>query len=282
MSPDAAKTVQSLQRAAERNRTDPYLQGSLLRLPDYGQLVMTGDLHGHQRNFQKLQRFCRLEQTPIRHVILHELIHAETAIAGQPDMSHELLIAAAAWKTQYPDQVHFLQSNHELAQRNNHEITKAGRAVLQDFRAGVVQTYGPDADLVLQAINDFISTLPLAAVTPNRVFLAHSLPEPDRFDPALLACPLQQLDLSDAGPVHQFVWGRVRTAQQAEQLAAILQADCFIIGHEPQEQGFILLHDRVIVLASDHSHGVFLPFDLRKPYSPADLLKNIQSFVAVN
>ncbi|MEK7732058.1 MAG: hypothetical protein AAB363_09420, partial [Planctomycetota bacterium] len=46
--------------AARLNREDPLLRGSLLVFPNYGQVVMTGDMHGHRRNFEKLKRYCDL------------------------------------------------------------------------------------------------------------------------------------------------------------------------------------------------------------------------------
>lgn len=281
MSSETARAIDCLKQATKLNRDDPYLQGCVLMLPDYGQVVMTGDFHGHQRNFEKLQRFCRLDQTPIRHVMLHELIHAEPVNPQEPDMSHRLLLAAVEWKMQFPDQVHFLQSNHDLAQLNSNPITKGGRSALDQFCRGIAQTYADDAELVLRAIGEFITSLPLAGKTANRVFLSHAMPDVDQFDPSLLAQPVGQLDLSRSGPVHKFVWGRVRSAEQLERLAGLLDVNCFIVGHEPQEDGYALLHDRAIVLASDHNHGVFLPFDLKKPQSPAELARRIRKFVAV-
>ena len=281
MSSDASSAAKCFREAAELNRKDAYLKGSQLVLPDYGQLVMTGDMHGHQRNFDKLKRYCQLERTAIRHVILHELIHEDLVGLNDSDMSHQLLLAAAAWKVEYPEQVHFLQSNHELAQLNGHEITKAGRSVLRDFDGGLSQTYGGDAQTVSDAIDEFIKSLPAAARTVNRVFLAHSLPNPETFDPSILEQPLDEQDLSDGGPIGTLVWSRINAAEKFEQLAEMLDVDTFIIGHEPQEDGFRLLHDRVIVLASDHNHGVFLPFDLKKSCTALGLVKQIRKFVAV-
>ncbi len=281
MSADAASAAECFREAAELNRQDPYLKGSQLMLPDYGQLVMTGDMHGHQRNFDKLKRYCQLERTALRHVILHELIHEDLAGLNDTDMSHRLLLAAAAWKVEYPEQVHFLQSNHELAQLNGHEITKAGRSVLRDFDGGLSQTYGGGAQIVSDAIDEFIRSLPAAARTVNRVFLAHSLPDPETFDASMLDIPLDRQDLSDGGPIGSLVWSRINAAEKFEQLAEMLDVDTFIIGHEPQEDGFCLLHDRVIVLASDHNHGVFLPFDLKKACTAPELVQHIRKFVAV-
>jgi len=39
--------------------------------------------------------------------------------------------------------------------------------------------------------------------------------------------------------------------------------------------------DRLIILASDHNHGTFLPFDLSKTADAEHLIQNIRKFVAV-
>src|SRR5262245_65915098 len=134
---------------------------------------MTGDLHGHRRNFEKLRRYAMLERAAGRHVILHELIH-RWDVPDRPDDSHRLLLEAARYKCDFPEQVHFLQSNHELSQLTSHQILKGGRAVLEDFERVVRQTYGASGGAVYQAILDFIASFPIAARTPNRVWISHS------------------------------------------------------------------------------------------------------------
>ena len=95
---DAAQAADILKEAAQLNLTDPLRRGALLEFPNYGQLVMTGDLHGHRRNFEKLRRFCDLEHFVPRHVILHEIIHEEIDGLEAVDRSFEVLIQAAKWK----------------------------------------------------------------------------------------------------------------------------------------------------------------------------------------
>jgi hypothetical protein len=41
------------------------------------------------------------------------------------------------------------------------------------------------------------------------------------------------------------------------------------------------VHDRLIILASDHNHGVFLPFDLRKKLALPDLQRLIRPLASV-
>ena len=276
---DATRAAEAYLEAARLNREDPLLEGSMLVFPDYGQLVMTGDLHGHRRNLEKLKRYCDLEHFSPRHVILHEIIHEEVESLTAHDMSHEVLLKTAEWKCEFPDQLHFLQSNHELAQLNRHEITKNGRVVTMDFEEGVLDTYGPAGHAVLDAISIFIGSFPLAGRTSNRVLLSHSLPGPrdlPAFDASVLSRVPTAADLQDRGSGHALVWGRYHTAATLDALQEVLDVDYFICGHQPQEAGYDVLHDRMLILASDHNHGVFLPFDLRKPVTIDSLIGNIR------
>lgn len=281
---DAVRAVEILCQAAQYNREDPLLDGSLLRFPNYGQVVMTGDLHGHRRNFERLQSFCNLENAGARHVMLHELIHEEVVGINDLDTSHELLLAAAQWKCEFPDQIHFLLSNHELSQLNSDEITKNGRVVTAHYSKSVRNAYGPDGDRVLEAMNELFRSLPLAGRTANRVFLSHSLPSPrllPAFDPTVVSRPLAEADLRDRGSAHAMVWGRYHTEGALEALCELLDVDYFICGHQPQETGYDILHDRMIIIASDHNHGVFLPVDLKSDMTLKRLTAAIRPFAAI-
>ncbi len=281
---DAAAAADVFQQAAALNREDPLRDGSLLMFPDYGQLVMTGDLHGHDRNFARLKKFCDLERTPIRHVMLHEIIHAEPDAPLVPDYSHKVLLEAAQWKIDFPDQVHFMQSNHELSQLTGKEICKGGRIVTFDFERGLAEDYGYDSAKVLEAICEYIASLPLAGRTANRIMISHSLPnnrEVANFDPTVLDRIPEPADLHEGGSAYTLVWGRNQSPETLNTLAEQFDVDTFICGHQPQEDGFEVRHDRLIILASDHNHGVFLPFDLKKSYTTAELAKLVRPFAAI-
>lgn len=276
--------AETLLEAAALNREDPLLQGSLLVFPNYGQLVMTGDLHGHRRNFEKLRRFCDLQHYAPRHVILHEIIHEEVVSLVGRDFSHEVLIDAARWKCEFPDQVHFLLSNHELAQLVGNEISKNGRVVTLAFEESVHQAYGRQGEQVMNAIHEFIHSYPLAGRTPNRVMVSHSLPgtrELPTFDSSVLERVPTQQDLGDAGSAHAMVWGRYQTAPAIQSLREMFDVDYFVCGHQPQEMGYDVLHERMIILASDHNHGVFMTIDLSKPATLESLTKHIRPFASL-
>lgn len=281
---DAAQAADVFLNAAELNRTDPLLKGATLEFPNYGQLVMTGDLHGHRRNFERLQRYCDLEHFAPRHVILHEIIHEELATPDARDDSHEVLLEAAQWKVDFPDQVHFLMGNHDIAQLTGSEITKNGRLVTVDFEDAVEQSYGKYGSQAMDAIRAFLYSLPLAARTPNRVFISHSLPSPrdyPAFDASVLTRKVTADDLADRGSGHLLVWGRYQTAEELASLKELLDADFFICGHQPQETGYDVLHDCMIIIASDHNHGVFLTIDLSKPATLESLTRAVRPLAAI-
>lgn len=280
---DADKACEVLREAAQLIREDPNRKHSLLTFPAAGQLVVTGDMHGNLRNFEKLKRFCALDSSPGRSVILHELIHAEISGAGELDRSIELLIEAAAWKCAHPDNVFFMQSNHELAQLRGQEITKGGRSVLLDFELGVRDLFHEKTGDVLDAVCDYIASLPLGVRTENGVFIAHSLPDPlliDQFDLTLFDRDPSPADLEPGGAAYALVWGRFHTPDVVDHFATRLGVESFIVGHTPQETG----HDRIgklLIIASDHNHGVFLPIDLSKKYTTKDLERALRKFVSV-
>ena len=270
--------------AARLNREDPLLRGSLLVFPNYGQVIMTGDIHGHRRNFEKLKRYCDLGRLGARHVILHELIHEDVPSLSAKDTSHELMLDAARWKCEFPDQVHFLLSNHELAQVMQNEISKNGRIVTIAFEESLRDAFGAGSENVLAAICTFIRSFPLAGRTANRVMLSHSVPGPRElpaFDATVLSRILSDDDLDDGGSAHALVWGRYHTEGVLSTLRELFDVDYFICGHQPQETGYDVLHDRMVILASDHNHGVFLPLDLSKPVSLDILTKSIRPLAAV-
>ena len=280
---DVRSACRTLREAAQLNLDDPNRRGALLTFGSAGQLVMTGDMHGHLGNFEKLQRYCALDRSPGRCVVLHELIHKEPDAAGAPDLSIDLLLQAAAWKCEYPDNVFFLQSNHELSQLCGHEITKGGRCVLADFERGVATRFGSDFADVLAAVNAYIASLPLGARLANGIFLSHSLPDAlyvDHFDLSVFEREPTSEDMQPGGSAYALVWGRFQTPEVVDAFASRLGVELFIVGHTPQEMGYARI-GRMLILASDHAHGVFLPIDLSRKYTPDELDQNIRKFVSV-
>ena len=61
-----------------------------------------------------------------------------------------------------------------------------------------------------------------------------------------------------------------------------MNAQMLITGHQPQESGFTTNGHKHLIIASDHSQGVFLPMDLSETYDIETLVGRLQKFVALS
>jgi hypothetical protein len=274
---DPDTVIDLLDKAAAANRQTTGRRGSVIDLPESGQLVMTGDLHDHAANLQRILAYSRLEEQPNRYLVLHEVIHGPNLVNGA-DLSVRTLVRVAALKAAYPDQVILLQSNHELAQRTGHSIFKGAVDVVEAFENGLSFLFGPDAADVHQAFNNYVASLPLAAAAPGGVMACHSLPAPRKlelFDPAVLDREPTEDDLVSAGSASLMVWGRHHGQPVADQLGQAWGVSTFVMGHQPAEMGYQPQGETMLILASDHDHGVLLPIDLARPAARDDMLHHL-------
>src|SRR5206468_1282953 len=92
--------------------------------------------------------------------------------------SWRTLYRAAELKCDFPDQVHFLLANHDLAQIQGFGIMKAGQSVCEAFTAGVKRDFAASGggSSVNVAITEFLLYLPLAIRTHTGIFFCQSLP----------------------------------------------------------------------------------------------------------
>ena len=274
---DAQAVTDLFRRAEQTNLQTPGRVGAVVNLPDTGRLLMTGDLHDNAQNYQRLLKLARLDETRDNRIILHEVIHGPDLVNGM-DLSIRMLARVAALKCRYPDQVHVLQSNHELAQLRGEGILKEGRNTIESFDDGVDFLFGHRADAVRDAMNGYLRSLPLAVRCANGVFLSHSIPSNSkmrRFDPAVIDRVPSEEDLSVKGDVYHMVWGRNQNQATADTLAEAWGCKQFVMGHQPAEMGFEPIGETMLVLASDHNHGVALPIDLSRTYDQEQLIEAI-------
>jgi Calcineurin-like phosphoesterase len=286
MHPSADHVVETFGTAADENRIEPLRQDQVINLPADGELWMTGDLHDHRRNFEKLIRAANLEENPQRHLVLHELIHGDHYDANGAEESWITLYRAAELKCDFPQQVHFMLANHDLAQIHGKGIMKAGLSVCEAFTKGVKKAFEGQHNVVTVAISEFLLSLPLAIRAPNGIFCCHSLPTDDQidgFDFSIFDRPLAGPDYAQrTGPVYQLIWGRNMSPATVDKFAEKVGANLILTGHQPQESGYAVNGDKQLILASDHNQGVFLPIDLAEQYTLDDLVGRIQRFVAVD
>lgn len=285
MSPSAERVIETFEIACEENHVNSLRQHNVVHLPMEGELWMTGDIHDHRRNYEKLVRAADLANHPDRHLVLHELIHGDRFDASGAEDSWQILYQAAELKCDFPSQVHFLLANHDLAQIHGEGIMKAGLSVCEAFSAGVRKSFHNDADRVEVAIKQFLLSLPLGVSAPNGIFCCHSLPTDSQledFDYTVFNRELEGKDYQRrTGPVYQLIWGRHMSSATAAAFADQIGAKIIITGHQPQESGYLVNGDRHLILASDHNQGVFLPINLSETYDMQALVDRLEKYVAL-
>ena len=276
---DPFEAMQILSQAARALRTDPLREGNVVKLPA-GEIVFCGDLHGHRQNLEKLVAWADLENHPRRHVIVHEIIHGPPDI-DQADTSAEQLVEVADWLLEFPEQVHPLMGNHDQAELTGTITSRQGCDCTKVWKAGLAKLYGEQADRVEAGVHLLLRSLPLAARSPNRIYMSHSIPEARRadvFDSEVFVRPLGTADLRRHGAAYWLLWGRDFSQENADRVADLMDCDLMLVGHIACEEGFAAPNNRMIVLAADHNAGCFLPFDASRTYSHAELLQRVRCF----
>ncbi len=274
--------IGNFRRAAEANENTPSRGGNVVVLtPEVADDVMiTADLHGHRRNFNSIRKLADLERHPRRHLILQEVCHGgPTYPTGGGCMSHGMLEDVARLKATYPHRVHFLLSNHELAELTDYPILKAKKMLNLMFRLGLQEMYGAASEKVREAYNEFIRTCPLAVRLPGGVFVCHSLPERSdarNFDRTIFDRPLEAADLLEHGDVFDLVWGRDYRIENARAFAKLVAANVLIHGHEPCPEGYHLPNELQIILDCCGEPGCYLTVPMNEELTHAQLAARIQ------
>ena len=278
--------IAALEGGAQANRDDQFREGNLICLPSRGEAIMTGDLHGNERNFEKLVRFGDLGRHSGRHLILHELFH-DAEVKGSADQCHSynLVAQAAKLKMAYPNQVHILAGNHAMAQLVRGEVLKNGQPMVRSLTTGIEATFGENSPHVVQALDQYILSLPLAARSENRIWMSHSLPSERHlggFDGSIFTRQLTIQDFELNNSLHALLWDRRHSEACLAELGRMWGVDLFVIGHQPQSQGYGRVHRELMILASEHSHGCFLPFDLGEKYDPDQIFHLIKTLASIS
>jgi hypothetical protein len=279
--PDPDRLVQTLVRAAQAFRATPGRRGRFVELVGAEDVLVAGDLHGNLENFRKILLKADLGRRTGRHLVLQEAIHGPLRYANGGDKSHQLVDLIAALKCQYPERVHYLLGNHELAQLTNRRIGKNESDLNELFRAGIAAAYAPREEVIYQAYCDLFRAAPLALRTTNRVFLSHSLPARTPLEDwqlsALERDPTPDADLLPGGPIYSLVWGRDASLETATAFLQKVDADRLITGHIPCERGFYAPNDRQIILDSIATPAGYCLFPANRPLEHFDIVGHVST-----
>jgi hypothetical protein len=280
--PDPHKLLTTIRRATQLMRTTPGRAGGLVTLDRADEVLVVGDLHGNLRAFKKVLALAALDRSSGRHLVLQELIHGNLEYPdGKGDRSHQLVDLFAALKCQYPERVHLILGNHELAELTGRIIGKDGEALNAKFRLGIQTAYGTSANEVFDSYKGLFAALPLAIRTANRVFLCHTIPDGD--DLETIDLELLKADVWPAaalerhGTVYALTWGRDTAPQTVDRFAAMVDADWFITGHQPCDEGFRLANHRQIIIDGTEPYPSYCLFPTNQPMTIGTLLKCVRT-----
>ncbi len=277
--PDPEKILATVARATTLFRETPGRSGGVVTLDPakVTEVMVVGDLHGNTPAFRRLLGIAALDRNPGRTLVLQELIHGPRMYPeDRGDKSHQLVDLVCALKCQFPDRVHLILGNHELSELTGRAIAKNGVALNALFRQGIETAYGEHGAAVYAAYQGLFAALPLCVRTPNRVLLCHTIPdgfELDAFDPGVLTLDHWPPEaMKRHGGVYALTWGRDTAAETVDRFAAIVDADWFVTGHQPCDDGFRQANHRQVIIDGTDPYPAYCLFPANDPVTAGSLL----------
>ena len=281
----AQKTLDLLNSGIEANQKDKFRNGNVIRLPSNGDLIITGDLHGHRRNFERIVAFADLPKHPDRHILFQEIIHGGPEDPQGGCLSYKLLFDIIQYKLDFPEHVHIIMGNHDTAFINNSDVMKDGREMNRAMISAMQREFAHTSEQIILTTRQLLFSQPLALKTENRIWASHSLPAEhyiDKFEPQIFDRPLKVNDTVKPGSAYLLTWGRHHSQELLNKMAKLFDIDIFVLGHQPQEEGWMQAGENLLIIASEHNHGCLLPIDLTKPCTVAMLIKSIVPLASIS
>ncbi len=275
--PDPLKVLTTIRQATALARSTPGRAGGIVTIEKAAELLVVGDLHGNFSALKKVLAISALDRNPGRHLVLQEVIHGPLTYSGDKgDRSHQLLDVFCALKCQYPDRVHMILGNHELSELTGRSIGKDGEGLNAKFRRGVDTAYGASSGDIYESYKALFAALPLAVRTANRVYVCHTLPDVrdlDTLDLDLLNADCWPEDaMKRRGTIYALTWGRDNTPETADRFAAMVNADFFVTGHQPCDEGFRQANHRQIIIDGTNPYPCYCLFPVDQPVTIESLL----------
>ena len=270
--------VELLNKGTEASSADRFRRGNLICLPGEGGLVISGDIHGHRRNFERIIAFADLANNLKRHVVLQEIIHGGLEDTEGGCLSYRLLFDVIRYKLCFPDRVHVIMGNHDIAFINDSRVMKNGKEMNRAMRSAMDREFQESSEDIKLAMRQFLFSQPLAVKCDNRIWVSHSLPSDryvDKFDQGILDRPLSAKDVASRGSAYLLIWGRNLSQKVLDTMGKLFDVDIFILGHQAQQQGWCQAGKNLIIIASDHNQGCLLPVDLAKSYTVETLMDSV-------
>jgi hypothetical protein len=266
------------------NEADKYRQQNLVLLPLAGEVFVSGDIHGHRRNFERVVSYTDLPNNPDRHLVLQEIIHGGPEDEKGGCLSFELLFDAVRLKLKFPNQVHFVLSNHDTAFITNSDVMKNGKEMNTAMRQAMQRRFASKTKDVESAMERFLFSQPLAVKCANGIWISHSLPSDnmvEKFDFNIFNRQLKVIDIVRPNSAYLLTWGRRQSKESLNKLAEKLGVEFFVLGHQVQESGWMSDEEKLIIIDSQHNHGYLLPINLAEKYDINTLTQRLVPIASI-
>src|SRR3972149_2268979 len=214
--------IDLLNKGVEANNADRFRHSNLICLPSEGSLVISGDIHGNRRNFEKIVAFADLANNPDRHIVLQEIIHGGPEDPHGGCLSYKLLFDVVRYKLDFFDRVHIIMSNHATTFINDGKVLKDGKEMSRPMRSAIEREFKNDSCEIISAMKQFLFSMPLAVRCDTRIWVSHSLPNDrfaDKFDRGILDRQLKPEDLTKPGSAYLLTWGRNHSQSLLDKMA---------------------------------------------------------------
>ncbi|MBN1456763.1 MAG: metallophosphoesterase [Sedimentisphaerales bacterium] len=271
-------------KAAESNFSAVSRKGNIIELTGSGKVIVTGDLHGHRRNFEKICSYADLENNPDTYLIFQEILHGGEVDKQGGCKSFKVFFDVLRFKLRFPEQVYLIMGNHDTAIITDSKVLKNGKEMNEAMKDAIKRSYDKDHSQVMDSLRGYLLSQPLAVKTSNGIWISHSLPG-DRFikdfDMAVFDKRLEIKDVERPNSVYLLTWGRRHSEKALEELRQMFDVGSFILGHQTQEKGFFRAGKNLIILISEHNHGSLIRFDLAENYSTDELMNCIVPLASI-
>jgi hypothetical protein len=195
-----------------------------------------------------------------------------------------LLFDVVRYKLSFPDRVHIIMGNHDTTFINSAEVMKNGKEMNRSMCLALEREFQQASADIILAMKQLLSSQPLAIRCDNRIWLSHSLPSDrlvTKFDHEVLDRQLTVDDCEKPGSAYLLTWGRKHSQALLDRMAKLFDVDIFVLGHQPQQQGWSQAGKNLIIIASDHNHGCLLSLDLAKAYTVEELIDLILPLASI-
>lgn len=280
----AHKTIELCNKAAELNYSEKLRKGNIIELPSHGRLIVSGDLHGHRKNFKRIAAFADLANNPDTYLVFQEILHGGEEDSRGGCLSFLLFFDILKLKLRFPDQVHLIMGNHDTAIVTDSNVIKGGKEMNEAFKNSLKKCFEDDFEQVNEAIKEYLLSQPLAVKTTSGICVSHSIPGDQYisdFDHEVFDRDLFPDDLLRGEPAYLLTWGRKHSQEKLDEFAKDLDVKNFILGHQKQDTGFTKAGENLIILTSEHNHGCLIAFDIAKQYTTDELVECIVPLASI-